>query len=715
MTGPGNQPDGREDGAASQSSTNSATDGAQVGAQFGFVHGNVNYTYQTRDDSPAEKFRIGRNFLQAGAPGKAAELIEDARARGHDTPEVRFCHALALVSNRSASELALMESRPTLKLLIEQASSAPDDHYQQGLFVIGRILDLVLRRGAPPAPAPAPDRDEVFALYTALARDVRRDIGRHLDRLLAGVAEDEMELRRAEEIDQGRFDGDRRRRARKYFIPDPARPLRRYVDQDPHPIRSWALSGALCIVFALTAGYFLALTSGIGRTVASFLLPALVAAATGAGWGFVGVSAARRWNRLTRTRLEKRRAPRFDDTRIDSREDAKRFKATVRDMYNREFFFASPTDKQKAKQWRKDTEGIRRSLRQECIDLYGSRHRRNPASLEWLARHHAERMRQRWDRAEFKAWPDIYRPDHFRRLAGPVGAVLLLVIAVLLSANIIATASGAGILLWLCTLVAGSGAYVQVASTCASHKVATWQRRETDDELAEATRAFHRQMDYLKDRPSDVEIATWLDFDLRAIRNDALKLYGLRPGDLFTHLALTEGRPDGRRAREPRGPVRYEKYGTKLLLLTENGLRQFEIELDFFTGHLGDRKRLGFHYDKVASATVREAGRVAPGRRLTIISVEDETGNEIEASADETGHLYQQDFIIALVNGSETEIRVENYKDLTEPGEDQARLFELALETSGVRNAMRVMEAVAIEGRDWIQKEKKRHDWGAST
>jgi hypothetical protein len=64
------------------------------------------------------------------------------------------------------------------------------------------------------------------------------------------------------------------------------------------------------------------------------------------------------------------------------------------------------------------------------------------------------------------------------------------------------------------------------------------------------------------------------------------------------------------------------------------------------------------------------------------------------------------------MDGKHIDVVVENYDHgfLDRLHENADSLFELALDSSGVRDAWRVLDSVAAEGREWLREERRRRN-----
>jgi hypothetical protein len=168
--------------------------------------------------------------------------------------------------------------------------------------------------------------------------------------------------------------------------------------------------------------------------------------------------------------------------------------------------------------------------------------------------------------------------------------------------------------------------------------------------------------------------------------------YRLTNRDLLAHLSLTEAATGSMRARDVGGPFRHSAYTVLLFLLTEGGVRQVRVRLDTATGNFSAERRTTFRYDAIGSVQVTEAG----------IRHDD-------------GHLGQkivtrQVFQLALVNGQCIQVLLDDFanESIDYLWENPEKLAELALDAAGVTSALRVLEAIAADGREWIALERQR-------
>jgi hypothetical protein len=164
-----------------------------------------------------------------------------------------------------------------------------------------------------------------------------------------------------------------------------------------------------------------------------------------------------------------------------------------------------------------------------------------------------------------------------------------------------------------------------------------------------------------------------------------------------------------RRARVLFGPARYSVYRVIVFLLTEAGVRQVSMKLDFLDGTVSDQRRNSFRYDAISSSRVEEVGiRFDSGHR-SVASIDDRAKDK-PPPKDVDSLILSQAFRLSFMDGKHIDVLVENYDHgfLDRLREDADSLFELALDSSGVRDAWRVLDSVAAEGREWLREERRR-------
>ena len=215
----------------------------------------------------------------------------------------------------------------------------------------------------------------------------------------------------------------------------------------------------------------------------------------------------------------------------------------------------------------------------------------------------------------------------------------------------------------------------------------------------------------LADRPSDVEMARWLDYDKLYVKNLAMNTAGLANRDLIAHAILTEAGYPCMRARVLFGPLRYSRYRVTVFLLTEAGVRQVSLDLDFLDGTLSYQRRTSFRYDAVSSARVTEVEIWLDSGRRSVIALNDAHDGR-QSPQEVNSPIVSQALRLSLTDGHVVDVVIEDAVGgfLDQLREDKESLLELALDSSGVKNALRVLDSVAAEGRGWIQEERRRRN-----
>jgi hypothetical protein len=357
---------------------------------------------------------------------------------------------------------------------------------------------------------------------------------------------------------------------------------------------------------------------------------------------------------------------------------------------------SGPIDPIAARQWQWASGPVRAKLKADLVSLYGMDHHR-VGPIRWLIKWHASNAAQQ------------FSPGVPLNPSGPPTAVLAgntaLVIAGLIAFFVTAAASplgmlGAGTLLGLGAMMAWSDIFDYLAAVQGHSR----QTAQSNRRFAAEQQEYERWCSVLADRPTDAEMAAWLDYDKMMIKSVALKHYGLSNRDVIAHLTLTEAAQHGRRARVLFGPLRYSAYVVLLFLLTEGGVRQVTVNLDFANGKIDNERRTTFRYEMIASARVAEVAVLSKHGHRRIVAREEIPPNERQPPP------LSRAFRLSLVNAQHIDVLVDNYE--TGPfdhlRENVTFLTALALDTSGVTGALRILEAVSAEGREWLAHEQAR-------
>jgi hypothetical protein len=221
--------------------------------------------------------------------------------------------------------------------------------------------------------------------------------------------------------------------------------------------------------------------------------------------------------------------------------------------------------------------------------------------------------------------------------------------------------------------------------------------------IAEERKAWRDEKLRLADRPSDPEMAIWLDYDKDHVRLEAMRRWKLDNRDVVAHIVMSEGAEGTARARVPDGPTRYSRYIVRLFLLTYNGVRQLNVHLDFTTGAENKQTRSAFRYDAIAAAQIEEPNVWPHGRRQVATPEGGGPAGQLPRP------VLRQALHLTLFDGTPVDIKAE-YQDLltNESRHDREVLFDLDRQTSGAVSALRTLESVAGEGREWLKRERER-------
>ncbi|MCX4470169.1 hypothetical protein OOK41_07615 [Micromonospora sp. NBC_01655] len=639
---------------------NVAQGDAHVDVQAGVVHGDINFYRLPPDSSPEEEFAFALNYLDGRVRDQARKLIEKAVAGGYVTTEVQFYRLIALLSGRTLRQLVPEE----LDHLTAICASLPhlDDHdeWAAGLKVIIRLL----------APVSAAETDLVVKEIDALNQRQRDGIYGHLEALLEGAMQEEMWRQSVTLADSQRTAEDRFTRVWKFFHPTPAPPRTLPVQPAAIPLRDWLRAGAGAAVFALAVVQLIVPVAARG-TLDPFL--GLLAGLVGLAAFCVG--GADRYYRGTRLRAKEAQIRPPRQRRREAPPGG--FARKVDRLFDRYFgrYIPQGTDRN---YWLAQTAGIQRHLRDEVVELY--REQRIEADrVAWLVRHLVGHVRGQWERDTLTAYrqqlriPARTKVLHVGGLALLTGGSLWVVPAVMASAPL----SGTG---WL--LLAAASAVPAVRS---SFRIVAERRRVVDDQAEKDDKdtarwaAYHRWCHKLSDKPSDTEMAAWLESDRKVLVDQAMRQYRLRPSHVIAHAFIEAPAPSCKKARYPQGPWRYSRYRLLLFLLTDDGVRQVNIDLDFETAASRTTQRLNYRFDAVAAV------------RIDGIATR------------------QQTFELTLFNGEPISTRVsEPDNETLQHDENATKIAELSLDASGLSHTLHVLEGVAAEGKEWV-KHRRRH------
>ncbi|WP_335991030.1 hypothetical protein [Glycomyces sp. MUSA5-2] len=661
--------------------------------QGGVIH-NVNLYQQTPSDNPARNLEVGIELLSANLPRRAAHFLAAAYEHGVKSNRLLLHWALAILSGRSDIDLSGEEVNQ-LEHCINAVDYDSADKWSQGMEVVAGLLQAtVLSRNDGLDQAGI---EEILRRAQRLDADIRSDVLLHLDRIVSGSLFEYLWADHSDHVGRLRNAGNRKKRVPKFFIQDQSPP--RMPTSTPYRPKSGAKGRAVggCSIAAVAS--LLVLTAH-PSLVASAVLVVVSAAAAALVVNF-GKPLALRAKRIDDLRIELRgiasdtRWPGLDPRQLAFHEAFARLLAVA-------FETRTPTGFTPA-QWLVANEHIRGTMAANVTRLYCDG-RTQPGELRWLAEHLAKtqaghmRTGLLWD-------PRFGVPDEDRaRLGVTAGAALFA--ATGLFGGVPTGAGGAFGIFFAAVAIAG-GLWLALPGVIelaiGPHYYAE-RRRRADEAFRQASQTYSEWADWLLDRPEDTEMAQWLAADLSWLRIEAMNALRLTHQDVIAHFAITEPADDARAARVPFGPTRYSSYRLRIFLLTENGVRVYGVELDFTDGSHFSPTRDNFRYDVIVSARVVEIGvRYGESRRAIV-------------DLDRAPHQGPRDFTLAhalslRLQKGELKILIgaNRNRDLVNGGfEDPDSLLSIDIESSGIGEGLRILQAVAGEGKGWIETERAR-------
>ncbi|HUN32413.1 MAG TPA: hypothetical protein VMU95_10335 [Trebonia sp.] len=743
-------------------------DGVRVGTQIGYVQ-DAHFYDVPKSATPADRFEKAVNLLGGNMPRKAEALIRQAVEDQYKSNRVAYYWALSVVSGRPF-DIMRQKDFETLLDCVAMADRTEADEWVPALDVVTRFIDCLLYQDQYGI-LNDDQLEQVTRELESLADDRQEEIRRHLDLIMTGALQDQWEDRHAKEISDKRKADHRAERVWKYFAPNPCPPVR---IQWPEPrlgllSRVEAAAGAVLLgagllamlVVTVTSRPLLTLAVIIGAGGGGYLL-----ATSGKGWLIrreqIAADARRHGESPERGRYSPpapREEKKLQGHREENptREEEGRYKREDRHLkifrelagpwVDYRFAERNPDRRKDRERWWEDTAGPRAALTDRIRRQYAHPDR-TLSEVDWLITWHAKRARSRWDddalrarRSELQAW----HPGLVLLPLGAIAVIAGLVVGVVGTFLAGRAAVGVGALV---LVVVALGTAAVLASEIDVYVV---QRglREAESALNQAehdeeTRAFEERVKRLEGRPTDAEMARWLDYDKLYIKKLVMNDCNLVNRDIITHTILTEGKFPCRRARVLYGPPRYSRYRVIVLLLTNGGVEQSTAELDFYDGTVTGLYTQSYNYDKIDWADVGEAGiRLDSGRRSVVLLDEHRRG---ESGADGAGGQENEDgepgqangrsagkdgngklgrlkdlkdvdslilakaFQLVIAGYGKLDVVVENFDHgfLDRLQEDKEAMLELALDNSGVTGAVLVLKTIAREGRDRLEWMKQR-------
>lgn len=639
--------------------TNTAEFGASVGIQAGSVHDSTVYMVQP-DDPPSRKYEVGLRYLNNGVPRRALELIDEAIAKGHEGPEVRFHWALAMLSGRSYRDLTAVE-HGRLRDLRKDVAAYPADDWTQGSETICDLLSCLEGREG--------DSSLAFKRLNALPSAQRDTIIRHLDLVLTGGMKASLWAETCQAAREARLGRDRRGRVWAYFQPEPAGARSRWPIGAPTTWPGILRAAPSSAVLALAVGSIV-LAALFSLSVAAIVSLPLFGAAV-----YFGGSRVLTWYVRARRIAEKdfEHSPR----RARPYAPGRGFAHQIDHAFTYYFSKYRPQNWQK-EPWLAATAGIRCTLRDEVVEIY--RESRTKAdSLHWLIRFMARDVRAHWEAGTHMAYRERYKVASETQLGavlGCLGAVvtgLLILGPALVAAPLVVLPAG------IAAGIAGKFCVPAALNRYYWHWVHHEDQREREQILAVREDEYRRwkgKLDRL--RPTEEQMEEWLLCDRTVILDRALKHYRLGWHDILAYSFLQTPNRPCKRARATGGPWRYSKYDITIFLITMDGVREVTVELDFERAEIGKEKRGNFRFDAVSSVHV------------------DQT----------SGYGYTLN--LTLMNGAPRNITIlEPASEESAVEEDQEKISKISLDSSGFGHTLRILEGIAADGKNWIERDRR--------
>ncbi|TYK46989.1 hypothetical protein [Actinomadura decatromicini] len=658
-------------GAAGHPFHNIAKDHSNVANQ-GIVNGDV-HLYVTSDDAPPrERLEKARNCLAAGMATPARVWLRELFTSGADTSnEVLYYWILAIVSQRTLADLN-EEEYGDLNNAFAYVHRNPTDTWSAAIEVIRRFIELRHRQETAEETDPA-DLEKARECFGGLMVERQVEIQFHLKRIETGATQDAVEEVEAEQVRVNRMRPSRRHRVWKYFEPVPEQPRAR-MPEEPR-LTSVQVFLAVLGLPTLAFGFLLPLVKVFSQKPAFVLVLLIPIATGGALLGYFGPRC-----------VPSRYVPFDTDSPLD-----RAFRASIRDTVDRIFTDTGRPAGGYRLVWIARTRRIRSLLAKELARLYAVP-RIRPGGIDWLIRWHAEQTFQRWRAGDLRerdrSVTDILGVV-LGAVAGGLGTLVLLGAAVLVMK--------AAVLLVLLMLPGGAAL---TAGSRLDVYLLRLRRLPAERDLAQRRwnaeyQEYVRWAGVLSDRPTDVEMADWLNYDEIHLMTMVRKQYRLANVDVIEYAVLTEPAPGARRARVRRGPWRYSAYIVWLYLLTEAGVRQVTVQLDFATGVASNQERTTFRYDAIASAGIQEIGiGFADGRR--------------EVLPLDGRLLVSKNFTLALLNGQNFHVGIESLSEARGEQDDVDWLVHLSLDGTVADSALRLLEEVAAEGGERVSQSRRR-------
>ncbi|MBM7085677.1 hypothetical protein [Micromonospora humidisoli] len=674
------------------------------------IHGGVHTYYVGPNDPPERKYEVAVRLLDGGMSRAAEQLLAEVLATDYgQRPGVCYHYLVATLSDRTLSALddRHLQALGNARQLVAKGGhpsqeSAEDFLDRTRLGSLVTLIDVAMgisdrATDAGVRATSGTNLEEMEAAYGNLPEKHQR----HLDGLLAGPFKDEMFRRTADRVREQRS-GDipgRKDRVWKFFEPDPAEPRELGGAQVP-PSRSLTLVRWAGLALGVVGTVGVVVQLGL---VGAFTTLAIMLVLTGIGVPLAGYA---RWQRQHRRTLLAFNHDRFRGVLgVGVTVDPATMAAATRTV---EEAFANEAPGQQS--WDPMTAGLRQTLAREFAFLYHETELRN-GHLRWLARWHARQTRDVWSGRLLLAYADTYRERPLLRRAERFAVALLAVAAVLVLVRLLpdgGTESGLPLLAAMVGIALLWYSQPLLRARETTYRIVSRERTER----YQAERAeWDRWCAVLRDRPTDQEMATWLAQDVLVFRADMLRERGIPASEVAYVLELTTGAPGASSARVSYGPIRYSRYVLTLFLLTATGIRYFCSELDLTYGEFHGSSRRSIPYGGLREVEVTEQSIRRPAATATQAQIT--SGGVAAATASSTEvHIQQRSFIVRTDTLGTISLELGDFGQMRDSGEPEGLVARLALDSTGVNDALDVLETVVVDGAAWLTRELHRRRGG---
>lgn len=643
------------------STTFNNSDQVHVGVQANTIHGDVNYYTLPPNPTADEKFVIGVRHLDGRMAATARRYIHEAVAEGYKTNQSCFYWLLAMFSNRTLRQLT-DDERASLKDTSNVLRIDGSDEWAEGVRVISSLLESLEQ---PDAQASS----EAFARLDRLPDPQRSKIITHLELLLKGKTEDHMWSLSVSQAEGRRMANDRGGRVWKFFEPDPARPRVRHPEIVLVRASTWIWLWTVTTLAFLAAWYLAVLLVVHGDAVEFLII--LTAVAGACYMAHFGLE----W-RFRARRLEAKNKEYYPSTSRVTIAPAGGFTSQVHRAFDHYFALYLPGGIDR-ETWLNETAGIRRSLCDEMLEIYRESDV-TAKEVAWLIRFQVSQVRKAWSAGTLLTYQEDLRTPLLTKCLTLLGTAVFVISGSRVIVDALRFDAVRGVTSTVVLLVAGKLTADGWSRIVLARRSFAMDEAESQQRLAASRVGYDRWVAKLRDKPTDTEMATWLDDDRKVLMKRALERYKLRASGIIAHAFIEAPRPHCDRARVKNGPWRYSAYTLLVFVLTSDGVRQISVDLDFAKGAFKKEARINYRFDAVASVEVTEGEKEA------------------------------RTFELALLNNSSIKIQVTEPGMRTLPEETASAVSEVTLDSAGLNNTLHVLEGIAAEGKSWVEREDER-------